>query len=68
MEDFANMRDQSLSKDKIADKAKQHLQSKNYFYATQQVNSEIWNLALGAKERSLDLKIQITKFSKQSSI
>ena len=52
------MRDQPLSKDKIADKAKQHLQPKNCLFATQQVNSEIWNLALGSKERSLDLKIQ----------
>ena len=55
---FNEMRDQPLAKDKIAEKTKKHLQPKNCTFGTQQVNSEIWNMALGSKERSLDLKLQ----------
>ena len=55
---FKGMKEKPLSKEKILEKSKKHPQPSNCKLFAQQVNPEIWNNALTASERSLDLKLQ----------
>ena len=55
---FKDMRESGLSKDKIAQKAKENARPENCNLETKQVNPEIWSNIISSGDRSLDLQLQ----------